>query len=53
MKTMVLALAARIDESEFARWWRAIGAMIDYAIPAVLFVVVLVSLAAVAFGFTD
>ena len=50
MKAMVLALATRVGESEVGRWWGIVGDALDYAIPVVLFAVIVVSLGAIAFG---
>jgi hypothetical protein len=53
MKAMVLAMAARVGESEFARWWRAVGAVLDCVIPLVLLIMIVASLASIWFGYVQ
>ena len=53
MKAMVLAMALRVGESNFARWYRKAGDALDYAIPMVLFVAIVVTLGSIALGYVQ
>jgi hypothetical protein len=53
MKAMVLAMAARVGESEFARWWRAAAAVLDCVIPLVLLIMIVASLGSIWFGYVQ
>ena len=51
MKAMVLAMAAGISESAFARWWWKAGDVLDVVIPVALLVAIVIAVGAVIFGF--
>ncbi len=49
MKAMVLALAASVGESAFARWWWKAGAVLDCMVPILLLITIVVALGVVVF----
>jgi hypothetical protein len=51
MMAMVSAVAARVGESAFARWWRKAGVMLDRAIPIALVVGIVVALGSIWLGY--
>lgn len=50
MKAMVLAVAASVGESAFARWWWKAGDVLDVVIPVTLLVAIVAALSAIFFG---
>lgn len=53
MKAMISALALGVSESAFGRMWSKLGALLDAVIPLALFVVIVVAMGAVYFGFVQ
>ena len=53
MKAMVLAMAASVSESAFARWWRKAGRVLDVVIPIVLLITIVAAVGAIVFGFAQ
>lgn len=53
MMAVVSALAARVGESEFARWWRMAGDVLDCVIPIVLSVAIAVALGSIWLGYVQ
>lgn len=53
MMAYVSALAARVEDSVFSRYWRKAADVADCVIPIGIVLVLLVSCAAMAFGFVN
>jgi hypothetical protein len=51
MMAAVSAMAARVGESAFARWWFKVGDVLDRAIPIALVIALAIGTGAILFGF--